>query len=147
MLYGPHGGQDVTGHRIMPRMDDQILQRIRRVLAKRGPDSPPGPVRLDRIEDAVLHAHVMELIERGEVRGDVVERDGQPVARVFGGLTEAGRQAMVDQVEAQRARQEQHDRMVAAETAARARRLKRIAVTMAATLAAVGLWFFLSPGP
>lgn len=135
------------GRRIVPRIDEATLQRIRRVLAKRGPGSPTGPVRLDRIDDDTLHAHVLTLVDRGEAIGEVVEQDGREIVRVRGGLTDKGRQALDEFTQRSRDRREALERAAADAIERRAHRLRRITLVLATALAAVALWFFLTPDP
>lgn len=135
------------GRRSVPRIDEATLQRIRRVLAKRGTESPTGAVRLDRIDDDSLHAHVMVLVERGEALGEVVEQDGREIVRIRGGLTDKGLQALDEFARKTRDRQEALARTAADAVARRARRLRLMTMILATALAAVALWFFLTPDP
>jgi hypothetical protein len=129
------------------RLNETILQRIRTVVAKRRPGGPLCAVRLDRVDEALLQAHVAALIARGEVIGEIAERDGQQVALVRGPLTEKGQRAMEAFIFARAWSRERAALAASAATDALARRLRRLALVMATGLAAAGLWLFLTPGP
>lgn len=128
------------------RLNESTLQRIRTVVAKRRPGGPLGAVRLDRIDEPTLHAHVAALIRRGELNGEIEMRGGLEYARVRGPLTDKGQRAM-DAFRYARALSREHAAVAASESAAvLARRLRRIALVIATALAAAGLWLFLTPG-
>jgi hypothetical protein len=127
------------------RLNESTLQRIRTVVAKRRPGGPLGAVRLDRIDEPTLHAHVAALIRRGELDGEIEIRDGLEYARVRGPLTEKGQRAL-DAFRYARALSREAAAAAASDSAAAlARRLRRIALVLAFALAVTGLWLFLSP--
>lgn len=90
---------------MVSELDESILQRVRRALARRRPDASPREVLLLGIGAQRLAGHVQYLIDAGEAEGWIVEREGVPIPLVRGGLTPLGWAAMLDRSATDTARQ------------------------------------------